>query len=92
MQTLILGIGNELLGDEGVGVHAARFLREEKLAKTDKDNRGRHRDSRCLAGSGTDRSNYYTRRHEGRPTTGDSLQNILGSLQRRIMHRFNARF
>lgn len=33
MQTLILGIGNELLGDEGVGVHAARLLRQEKLAK-----------------------------------------------------------
>jgi hydrogenase maturation protease len=33
MQTLILGIGNELLGDEGVGVHAARLLRKEKLPK-----------------------------------------------------------
>ena len=33
MQTLILGIGNELLGDEGVGVHAARLLREEDLPK-----------------------------------------------------------
>lgn len=31
MQTLILGIGNELLGDEGVGVHAARLLRKESL-------------------------------------------------------------
>ena len=31
MQTLILGIGNELLGDEGVGVHAARLLQHEKL-------------------------------------------------------------
>ncbi|MFT5729847.1 MAG: hydrogenase maturation protease [Desulforhopalus sp.] len=33
MQTLILGIGNELLGDEGVGVHAARLLRKENLPK-----------------------------------------------------------
>lgn len=33
MQTLILGIGNELLGDEGVGVHAARLLRKENLSK-----------------------------------------------------------
>jgi hydrogenase maturation protease len=33
MQTLILGIGNELLGDEGVGVHAARLLGKEKLPK-----------------------------------------------------------
>ena len=32
MQTLVLGIGNELLGDEGVGVHAARLLREEGLS------------------------------------------------------------
>ena len=31
MQTLILGIGNELLGDEGVGVHAARLLLAENL-------------------------------------------------------------
>lgn len=31
MHTVILGIGNELLGDEGVGVHAARRLRREKL-------------------------------------------------------------
>ncbi len=36
MQTLILGIGNELLGDEGVGVHAARLLREENLPKNTK--------------------------------------------------------
>ena len=33
MQTLILGIGNELLGDEGVGVHAARLLGKENLPK-----------------------------------------------------------
>jgi hydrogenase maturation protease len=33
MQTVILGIGNELLGDEGVGVHAARRLGREKLPK-----------------------------------------------------------
>jgi hydrogenase maturation protease len=33
MQTLILGIGNELLGDEGVGVHAARLLLKENLPK-----------------------------------------------------------
>lgn len=36
MQTLILGIGNELLGDEGVGVHAARLLRKESLPKQTK--------------------------------------------------------
>lgn len=36
MQTLILGIGNELLGDEGVGVHAARLLRMENLPKQTK--------------------------------------------------------
>ncbi|MGD8783211.1 MAG: HyaD/HybD family hydrogenase maturation endopeptidase [Thioalkalispiraceae bacterium] len=29
MQTLILGIGNTLLSDEGVGVHAVRFLQEQ---------------------------------------------------------------
>jgi hydrogenase maturation protease len=33
MQTVILGIGNELLGDEGVGVHAARRLGREILPK-----------------------------------------------------------
>jgi hydrogenase maturation protease len=31
MQTIILGLGNELLGDEGVGVHAARLLQGVKL-------------------------------------------------------------
>ena len=31
MKTLILGIGNLLWGDEGIGVHAARELREEEL-------------------------------------------------------------
>ena len=31
MQTLVLGLGNELLADEGVGVHAARLLREEQF-------------------------------------------------------------
>ena len=31
MLTVILGIGNELLGDEGVGVHALRILRDEEL-------------------------------------------------------------
>ena len=30
MHTLVLGIGNLLLGDEGVGVHAARLLTQEK--------------------------------------------------------------
>ncbi len=30
-QTLILGLGNELLGDEGVGVHGARTLKLDKL-------------------------------------------------------------
>lgn len=31
MRTLILGLGNELLGDEGVGVHCARLLQELEL-------------------------------------------------------------
>lgn len=31
MKTLILGIGNFYLGDEGVGVHAARMLLKETL-------------------------------------------------------------
>ncbi len=31
MDPLILGLGNELLGDEGVGVHAARKLQEKTL-------------------------------------------------------------
>jgi hydrogenase maturation protease len=31
LKTLILGMGNELLGDEGVGVHAVRALRAESL-------------------------------------------------------------
>ena len=31
MKTAILGLGNELLGDEGVGVHAIRLLAKEKL-------------------------------------------------------------
>ncbi len=31
MRTLILGIGNLLLSDEGVGVHVARALRREQL-------------------------------------------------------------
>jgi len=30
-QTVILGLGNELLADEGVGVHASRRLQEEPL-------------------------------------------------------------
>jgi Ni,Fe-hydrogenase maturation factor len=33
MQTLVLGLGNELLGDEGVGVHAARQLQNEFLSE-----------------------------------------------------------
>ena len=32
MSTLVLGIGNLLMGDEGVGVHAVRLL-EERFAK-----------------------------------------------------------
>jgi len=31
METLILGLGNELLADEGVGVHAVRRLQAETL-------------------------------------------------------------
>lgn len=31
METVILGLGNELLGDEGVGVHAVRLLLKERL-------------------------------------------------------------
>lgn len=34
METLILGLGNELLGDEGVGVHAARWLQGAELPET----------------------------------------------------------
>ena len=36
MQTVILGLGNELLGDEGVGVYAARQLQKEKLPESTK--------------------------------------------------------
>lgn len=36
MQTVILGLGNELLGDEGIGVHAARILRGEKFSNDTK--------------------------------------------------------
>lgn len=36
MHTVILGIGNELLGDEGVGVHAARRLERENLPEQTK--------------------------------------------------------
>ena len=31
MQTVIMGLGNELLGDEGIGVHAARLLQKTNL-------------------------------------------------------------
>jgi len=31
LKTLILGMGNEILGDEGVGVHTARALQAESL-------------------------------------------------------------
>jgi hydrogenase maturation protease len=31
METLILGLGNDLLGDEGTGVHACRLLQEREL-------------------------------------------------------------
>ncbi len=31
---LILGVGNVLMGDEGVGVHMIRFLEQEKLPDT----------------------------------------------------------
>lgn len=31
MQTVIMGLGNELLGDEGVGVHAVRQLKQYHL-------------------------------------------------------------
>ena len=34
MRTLILGIGNLLLCDEGVGVHVARALQQEQLPET----------------------------------------------------------
>ena len=36
MHTIILGIGNELLGDEGVGVHAVRQLRNGPLPENSK--------------------------------------------------------
>ncbi|MGM0365249.1 MAG: hydrogenase maturation protease [Actinomycetota bacterium] len=31
IKTVVLGIGNTLLGDEGIGVHAARKLKNQKL-------------------------------------------------------------
>ena len=31
MHTLVLGLGNELLADEGVGVHAVRLLQQKEL-------------------------------------------------------------
>ncbi|RMF57894.1 MAG: hydrogenase maturation protease, partial [Calditrichaeota bacterium] len=31
MKTLILGIGNVLMGDEGVGVHAVKYIEENGL-------------------------------------------------------------
>ncbi len=34
MKTLVLGLGNELYGDDGVGIHAIRWLKE-KLRKED---------------------------------------------------------
>jgi len=34
MPTIVLGLGNELLGDEGVGVHAVRLLQRENLPAT----------------------------------------------------------
>jgi len=36
MKTLVLGIGNLFLGDEGLGVHAARKLLEEELPEGSK--------------------------------------------------------
>lgn len=36
IRTLILGLGNELLGDEGVGVHAARSLQQHALPEATK--------------------------------------------------------
>lgn len=33
IKTLVMGLGNELLGDEGVGVHAARSLQQQPLSK-----------------------------------------------------------
>ena len=35
METLVLGMGNMLLGDEGVGVHAALALMEDCPAGTE---------------------------------------------------------
>ena len=35
MKTLILGLGNELYGDDGVGVHVIRHLRKEQEARSD---------------------------------------------------------
>ena len=34
MQKLVLGLGNELLADEGVGVHAVRLLQDKRLPET----------------------------------------------------------
>ncbi|MGB3212974.1 MAG: hydrogenase maturation protease [Desulforhopalus sp.] len=36
VHTVILGLGNELLGDEGIGVHAVRQLKEVVLPQTAK--------------------------------------------------------
>ena len=35
MKILVLGLGNELLGDDGAGIHAARILEERLRGKAD---------------------------------------------------------
>jgi len=34
METIILGLGNDLLADEGVGVHACRLLQQRSMPKS----------------------------------------------------------
>jgi len=35
VRTLVLGVGNPILSDDGVGIHAARLLKEEGLTDVD---------------------------------------------------------
>lgn len=36
MKTLLLGLGNELYGDDGVGIHVVRMLKQEKRTQPSK--------------------------------------------------------
>ncbi len=35
MKTLVLGLGNELYGDDGTGIHVVRLLKKKREAKTE---------------------------------------------------------